>query len=198
MKFALATANPGKIKEMLNILSGMGFELVTRDQLGIDFHVEETGLTFMENALLKAQAICDATGLPAIADDSGLVVMALNGEPGVFSSSYGGVDLSDEQRCKYLLEKMRDKEQNKAKFVCTIVCAFPSGEYLSAEGECDGEITFEPRGTNGFGYDPVFLVDGVGKTMAQLSPSEKNAVSHRGKALIKFAALLQERGGGTK
>ena len=192
MKFVLATANPGKIKEMREILDAFNFDVVSRDDLGINMEVEETGSTFLENSLLKARALCEATGLPAISDDSGLVVFALDGEPGVYSSSYGGAALSDSERCAYLLSKLEDFEQKTAKFVCTIVCYFPDGTYTVAEGECLGEITQTPRGKNGFGYDPIFLVDGLTKTMAELSADEKNKVSHRGNALREF--VLQMRG----
>ena len=190
MKFVLATANPGKIKEMCNILSTSEFEIVTRSDLGIDMEVEETGSTFLENALIKAQALCKETGLPAIADDSGLEVLALDGRPGVFSSSFGGTNLSDSERCTYLLSQMRGVKPKNARFVCTIVCYFPDGTYTVSEGECLGEIIDFPRGENGFGYDPVFLVEGFDKTMAELSTDEKNTVSHRGKALRKFVLQM--------
>jgi len=194
MKFALATANPGKIREIREILSGSDVELVSREELGIYFEVEETGSTFFENAFIKAKAVSEASGLPAIADDSGLIVDALDGEPGVYSSSYGGEELEGSQRYLYLLEKMKNKEQRRAKFVCTIVCVFPDGSYISAEGECAGQIAAAPRGSGGFGYDPVFLVDGISKTMAELSQEEKNQVSHRGAALRRFARRLKEEG----
>jgi len=194
MKFALATANPGKIKEIREILSEYEIELVSRDDLGFNFDVEETGTTFLENALIKATAISKASGLPAIADDSGLIVDALDGEPGVYSSSYGGEELESSQRYLYLLEKMKNMKHRQARFVCTIVCVFPDGSVLSAEGECHGKIAAAPRGSGGFGYDPVFLVDGTDKTMAELSQGEKNKVSHRGAALHKFAQRLKEKG----
>jgi len=194
MKFALATANPGKIREIREILSGFDVELASREDLGVCFEVEETGSTFYENALIKAKAISEATGLPAIADDSGLVVDALGGEPGLYSSSYGGEGRSGDERYLYLLEKMKDKRQRSAKFVCTIVCAFPDGRVVSAEGECPGHIAEAPRGSGGFGYDPVFLVGDTDTTMAELSQEEKNKVSHRGAALRNFAKRLGEEG----
>ena len=192
MRFVLATANPGKIQEMREILTELGIEFVTREELGIDLEIEETGSTFRENALLKAKAICDITGLPAISDDSGLMVDALDGEPGVNSSSFGGEELDGKQRYEYLLERLRGVEQRNAKFVCTIVCAFPDGRILTAEGECPGNIAASPRGSNGFGYDPVFFARGKSKTMAELSQEEKNSLSHRGKALRSFARLLPD------
>jgi len=179
---------------MRDILNGSGIEIATREELGIDIEVEETGATFLENALLKARAICEASGLPAIADDSGLVVDALNGEPGVYSSTYGGDGLDAGKRFEYLLHKMRGIERRSAKFVCTIVCAFPDGSIIKAEGVCRGTITSSPRGSGGFGYDPVFLVHGTDKTMAELTSAEKNRLSHRGQALRRFLASLHERG----
>jgi len=193
-KYALATANPGKVNEMRSILSGLGVDVVTRDDLGIGFDIEETGTTFSENATLKAKAVCLASGIPSIADDSGLVVEVLNGEPGVYSSSFGGNELSAQERCRYLLSKMKsfpNMEQRQAKFVCNIVCIFPNGDLLQATGECKGSITIEPAGINGFGYDPVFLPDGKVKTMAELTSDEKNAISHRGGALRDFIKKLE-------
>jgi len=192
-KYVLATANPGKIKEMRDLLSSFGIEVVTRDDLDIQIDVEETGTTFLENAILKAEAICLASGLPSIADDSGLVVEALDGRPGVYSSSFGGEGLTAEQRCRFLLDSMKNMEQRDAKFVCTIVCVFPDGKMLTSTGECSGTILTEIRGSNGFGYDPVFSVflpNGYTKTMAELSIEEKNTISHRGKALNNFIELL--------
>ena len=193
MTFVLATANPGKIKEMRTILMGSGYNIKTRKDLGIDLVIEETGHTFKENALLKARAICKASGLPAIADDSGLCVEALDGAPGLNSSSYGGEELEDEKRCEYLLEKMKNVEHRNAEFVCTIVCVFPDGSYLSAEGKCPGKIISEPEGSGGFGYDPVFVAEGTDRTLAQLTSSEKNTVSHRGAALRSFSRLLEDK-----
>jgi len=191
MKYVLATANPGKINEMREILTGFNIEIYTRKELGIEIDVDETGTTFLENATLKANAICSASGMPAIADDSGLIVDALDGKPGVYSSSFGGEELSAAERCAYLLKMMKNMEQRSAKFVCTIVCAFPDGDLITATGECPGVITGEPRGINGFGYDPVFVPDGYNRTMAELSSAEKNAISHRGTAIDKFAGLLK-------
>ena len=190
-KFVLATANPGKVKEMHEILSGLDMEIVTRDDLGIDLDIEETGTTFQENSKIKAEVICKIAGIPAIADDSGLIVNALNGEPGVYSSSYGGENLTPSERCLFLLKKMEKKEQRQAKFVCTIVCAFPGGDMLTTEGECNGVITTVPAGSSGFGYDPVFQPVGYNKTMAQLTTDEKNRISHRGAALRNFADILK-------
>ena len=192
-KFVLATANKGKIREMREILQTLGIDAVSQYEVGLNLEVEETGTTFMENAMLKAAAVCKASGLPAIADDSGLIVDALGGEPGVYSSSYGGETLNDAQRCEHLLNNMKNMELRAAKFVCTIVCLFPDDDVLTAEGECRGEILYESRGTGGFGYDPVFLVNGTGKSMAELTDDEKNAISHRGAALREFSQNLRRR-----
>jgi len=196
MKYVLATANPGKINEMQTILSGLGIEVVSRKDLNIDIEIEETGTTFFENASIKAKKICFYSGLPAIADDSGLIVDLLDGRPGVYSSSFGGEGLTSNERCLFLLEEINkvitpDKNtQRSARFVCTIVCVFPDGNLLTAAGECRGIITPEPRGSSGFGYDPVFIPDGFNVTMAELTDIEKNKISHRGKALFNFVKLL--------
>ena len=192
MKFVLATHNPGKLKEMADILSGLGVEVVSPADAGISVDVEETGTTFAENAMLKAKAICAASGLPAIADDSGLCVDALNGGPGVYSARYGGEGLDDRGRYTLLLQNMRGQTTRVAHFACAIACAFPNGDELTAEGRCDGAIAFAPMGTEGFGYDPVFFVPQLRKTYAQLTPEEKAAVSHRGKALAVFEEKLKE------
>ncbi|MCI9348867.1 MAG: XTP/dITP diphosphatase [Oscillibacter sp.] len=190
MKFVLASHNPGKLAEMQSILSGYGVEVVSPAEVGVSLEVEETGGTFGENAMLKAKAYCEASGLPAIADDSGLCVDALNGGPGVYSARYGGEDLDDRGRCMLLLSNLRGQTTRAAHFSCAIACAFPDGRTLTTEGRCDGAIAFAPLGDGGFGYDPLFLLTEKGKTFGQLSPEEKSAVSHRGKALAAFAAEL--------
>jgi XTP/dITP diphosphohydrolase len=190
-KFVLATHNPGKLKEMRAILSGIGLEVVSPEELGITVDVEETGTTFAENAMLKAKAICKAAGLPAIADDSGLCVDALNGGPGVYSARYGGEGLDDRGRYLLLLENMRGQTTRAAHFTCSIACAFPNGDTITAEGRCDGAIAFAPMGDGGFGYNPVFMVPEKGKTFAQMTLEERSAISHRGKALAAFAEKLE-------
>lgn len=190
-KFVLATHNPGKMKEMSAILAELGIQVVGPDELGIDVEVEETGTTFAENAMLKARAICAASGLPAIADDSGLCVDALNGGPGVYSARYGGEGLDDTGRYRLLLENMKGQMPRTAKFVSVITCCFPNGDVLTARGECPGTIAFAPQGEGGFGYDPVFFVPPLKKTFAQLTAEEKNAISHRGKALEVFQVKLE-------
>ena len=190
-KFVLATHNPGKLKEMSDILVRFGVEVVSPGDLGITVDVEETGTTFAENAMLKAKAICAAAKLPAIADDSGLCVDALNGGPGVYSARYGGEGLDDKGRYMLLLNNMRGQTTRAAHFTCSIACAFPNGDTLTAEGRCDGTIAFAPMGEGGFGYDPVFFVPEKAKTFGQLTAEEKSTISHRGKALKSFAEKLE-------
>ena len=189
-KFVLATHNPGKLAEMKAILSGLGVEVVSPAEAGVEVDVEETGTTFAENAMLKAKAVCAAVGLPAIADDSGLCVNALNGGPGVYSARYGGEGLDDRGRCRLLLQNLRGQTTRAAHFTCAVACAFPNGDTLTAEGRCDGAIAFAPMGEGGFGYDPVFLIPEKGKTFGQIGPEEKSKISHRGKALAAFAEKL--------
>ena len=191
MKFILATHNPGKLREMAAILSQYGVEVVSPADVGITVDVEETGTTFAENAMLKAKAICAAADLPAIADDSGLCVDALNGGPGVYSARYGGEGLDDRGRYLLLLNNMRGQTTRAAHFACAIACAFPNGDTLTAQGRCDGAIAFAPMGENGFGYDPVFFVPEKAKTFAQLTQEEKAEISHRGKALREFTKKLE-------
>ena len=189
-QFVLATHNPGKLAEMKRILSGLGVEVISPAEVGVEVDVEETGTTFAENAMLKARAVCAAAGLPAIADDSGLCVDALNGGPGVYSARYGGEELDDRGRYMLLLECMRGQTTRAAHFSCAVACAFPNGDTLEAEGRCDGSIAFAPIGEGGFGYDPVFLAPGKGKTFGQLTAEEKAEISHRGRALAAFAEKL--------
>ncbi|NLM84848.1 MAG: RdgB/HAM1 family non-canonical purine NTP pyrophosphatase [Clostridiales bacterium] len=192
MKFVLASNNKGKLREMKAVLEQLGHEVVTQSEAGFSGEVEETGATFYENALLKARAVMEATGLPAIADDSGLMVEALGGRPGVHSKRFGGGGLDDAGRNALLLKTLENEEHRAAQFVSSIVCVFPNGDVVSSEGVCRGSILRAPRGSGGFGYDPVFLVDGTGKSMAELTLEEKNAVSHRGNALRLFEKRLRE------
>lgn len=195
-KLVLASNNKNKLIELREILSDLRVEVVSQSEAGCDFEVDENGDTFEENAYLKAIAVTEATGLPAIADDSGLVVDALDGAPGVHSARYGGLHgQSDEYRYRLLLKSMEGKENRKARFVSCICCTMPDGQVLRTRGECEGSILYSPKGKYGFGYDPIFQVEGSGKSMAELTPEEKNAVSHRGRALEKFKILLKEKGG---
>ncbi len=195
MRFIIATHNQHKLEEMRRILEPLGIEAVTDTMLGIALpEVEETGETFAENAYLKAASACTFAGLPAIADDSGLMVDALDGAPGVYSARYAGENGTDEQCNEKLLAALHDvpTEQRGAQFVSAICCVFPSGKTVTADGIVRGSIGYEPKGTNGFGYDPLFLtIEYPGKTSAEISPAEKDAISHRGKALRTFAPLLQ-------
>ena len=190
MKFVLASHNRGKLREMREILASLGVEVVLPSDVGLSLEPEETGVTFAENAAIKAKAIMEASGLPAIADDSGLCVDWLGGGPGVYSARYGGLD-SDGARVELLLDNLRGATNRAAHFHSAVVCAFPNGDMLEAAGECHGTIAYAPRGEGGFGYDPVFFVPELRKTFAQLSPEEKNSVSHRGNSLRAFAAELK-------
>ena len=198
MKFVLASPNKHKLAEMRDILSAHGLEAVLQSELGLHVEVEETGETFAQNALLKARAVMEASGLPAIADDSGVCVDALNGAPGVYSARYGGPELDDAGRYKLLLANMRGAASRTAHFTSAIACVFPNGDAIEAEGVCPGTIAFAPQGSGGFGYDPVFFLPELRKTYAQLTPEEKAAVSHRGKALAVFDGKLRDylQGGG--
>ena len=189
-RFVLATHNPGKLREMAAILKKLQVEVVSPADLGIAVDVEETGATFAENAMLKARAICQAAGLPAIADDSGLCVDALQGAPGVYSARYGGPGLDDRGRYALLLETMRGMPSRAAHFACAIACVFPNGDTLTAEGRVDGSIAYAPMGEGGFGYDPVFFYPPMARTFGQLTGEEKSGISHRGRALTAFAEKL--------
>ena len=184
MKLVLASQNKKKIKEMNEILAQLGVEVMSQAEAGVNMEVDETGTTFEENSLLKAKAV--------IADDSGLCVDCLNGAPGVYSARYGGEGLDDVGRYKLLLENMRGQMPRTAKFVSVITCCFPGGDVITARGECPGTIAYAPMGEGGFGYDPVFFVPGLKKTFAQLTAEEKNAISHRGKALEIFKEKLED------
>lgn len=192
MKFVLASKNPHKLEEIQKILSEFGIEVVLESDVGVDLEVEETGTTFEENAALKAEAVMKATGLPAIADDSGLCVDALNGAPGVYSARYGGEGLDDQGRYKLLLQAMQGQMDRRCKFVSCVCCAFPNGDQVTARGECPGTLAYAPQGENGFGYDPIFFVPSLRKTFAQLTGEEKNKISHRGASLAQFRERLKE------
>ncbi len=187
--FIMATHNRHKVEELSRILEPMGIHVETAELP----EVEETGTTFEENARLKALSACRATGLPSVADDSGIAVDALNGAPGVYSARYAGEDATDADRNRKLLDELKDvpEERRSARFVSAICCVFPGGEEIAVTGVCEGSVAFAPRGQDGFGYDPVFLVGD--KTYAELSPAEKDAVSHRGKALRMLKEELLKR-----
>ncbi len=195
MNFIIASNNEKKISELDRILYLLGISAKTSKQLGIELdEVEETGTTFEENAELKARSACEKTGMPAIADDSGLIVDALDGRPGVMSARYAGENASDEDNNAKLLAELCNigTKDRSAHFVCVICCYFPNGEKIFAKGVCDGTIGYAPRGTNGFGYDPIFFTTG-NKTFAELSETQKDMMSHRSKALRELFALLKNK-----
>lgn len=193
MKIILASNNKGKLREMRELLAELGIEVLSQREAGFDIEVEETGTTFEENSYLKASAITALSGLPAVADDSGLMVDHLGGEPGVYSARYtGNHEDSDIDRYMYLLKKMEGVTDRRAKFVSALCCTFPNGDVIRTRGECHGNILHAPVGDHGFGYDPVFGPDCSEGSMAQLTDEEKNAISHRGKAVREFIEKLRE------
>ena len=193
-KVILATNNEGKIRELSSLISGESWEFISPAAAGIELDVEETGRTFEENAVIKAKSYAKASNLPAIADDSGLEVDALNGDPGVFSARYAGPDASDNKRNEFLLFNLANVpwEKRTARFRCVIAIAFPEDRLILCKGECPGIIAFEPKGENGFGYDPVFYLPELGKSMAEISLEEKNRISHRAKAARKAQEFLTD------
>jgi len=192
MKFVLASNNAHKLTEVCEILTPLGIEILSQKQAGISVDPEENGNTFEANALIKARAACQASGLPALADDSGLVVDALGGAPGVYSARYGGEGLDDKKRYELLLANMEGMTERAARFVSCIACVFPNGDELTAQGRCEGTILNAPEGNGGFGYDPVFLSADLNRSMGLLSHEEKNSISHRGRALQKMSCLLRQ------
>ena len=197
MKAVLASNNKKKMVEMRAILGELGVEVLSQADVGVSIEPEENGTTFEENSRIKAVAIMEATGLPAIADDSGLVVEALDGAPGVYSARYGGEGLDDTGRWQLLLKNMEGKENRACKFVSVICCAFPDGTQLMARGEVHGVVAQGPSGEGGFGYDPIFWLPEQGKSMAELTAEEKNKISHRGNALRVFKKELEKKLNGT-
>ena len=200
MKIVLASNNAHKLEELRAILTTLGMEVVAQKELGISVEPEENGTTFEENSYIKAKTVMDCCHLPTIADDSGLMVDALSGAPGVYSARYGGAACkSDRDRLEYLLAQMQDVADGdrSAKFVSVITLLTPDGKRIVARGECPGEILRAPAGENGFGYDPVFWLPEKGKSMAELSPEEKNSISHRGNALRVFKEELEKKLNGT-
>ena len=191
ISFLLASNNPNKLREFREILEKDGIRIISLKEAGVRSDPEETGTTFRENAFIKARAACKKTGLPALADDSGIAVEALSGAPGVYSARFGGLNDEGEQR-RLLLKMMEGKTDRRAAFVACIACVFPNGDELWAQDDCRGVLTLEERGNGGFGYDPIFQPDGFSQTTAEMSPEEKNAISHRGKALRKMESILSE------
>jgi XTP/dITP diphosphohydrolase len=206
-KLLIATNNQGKIKELHELLTGMDVELVTPSQIGLDLDVIEDGLTYAENATKKAVAFAQASGLISLADDSGLEADALNGEPGLYSARYGsdslplnsqnmggagGGRLSDAERRKYLISKLQDKPRPWTARFRAVIAIAKDGDVQLSEGICEGEIIPEERGTGGFGYDPIFLLPDLGKTMAELSMEQKNRLSHRARAVMNAKEMLNK------
>ncbi len=191
MKYIIATHNMKKRNELARILEPLGVEVLTAEQAGVELtDVEETGTTFEENARLKSESGCKETGMPCIGDDSGLVVDALGGAPGVYSARYAGDHGNDSANIALLLENMKDvpDEKRTARFMCTVCCTYPDGSEIVVSGTCEGKIGYEPKGDGGFGYDPVFMVGD--KSFAELTAEEKDRISHRGNALKALAEAL--------
>jgi len=192
MRIIAATRNKGKVKELQAILGDLGIKVISQADAGIDIEVEETGDTFEKNALIKAKAVAMMSDLPVIADDSGLCVDALGGAPGVYSARYAGDNATDEDRNNKILADLGETKNRRAKFVSVIAMVFPDGDEITTRGETYGQITYEPIGNGGFGYDPIFLSDDLKKTFAQAEDDEKNKVSHRARALEALYKKLQE------
>ena len=192
MKLIFATGNENKMREIREILSGRGYEILSMKEAGIDVDVEENGTTFAENALIKARAISNICHELVLADDSGLEIDALGGEPGIYSARYLGHDTSYDLKNKNLIERLEGvpDEKRTARFVCAMAAVFPDGREETVVGTMEGRIGYEIAGSNGFGYDPIFYLPEYQKTSAEISPEEKNAISHRGKALRAIAERL--------
>ena len=197
MKIVAATGNKHKIEEIESITRKFGMNVITKAEAGVgDLEVEETGTTFEENSLIKAEAIMKATGMPAIADDSGLEADALNGAPGVYSARFSGEGATDESNNAKLMKLMENipDDERSARFVSVVTLCFPDGTVVAARGECPGTLRRSPRGDGGFGYDPLFVPVGYDKTYAEISAEEKNIISHRAKALGILRMKLKETG----
>jgi len=193
-KIIIATGNKGKAKEFESMFAPLGYQVLTLHDLEGAVDVEETGSTFEENAILKAESLCERFQTMVIADDSGLMIDALNGRPGVYSARYAGEEKSDDANMKKVLEELKDvpKEQRTARFYCALAVARPGEETLTVSGTVEGYIQSERQGEYGFGYDPIFYVPSLKKTMAQLRPEEKNAISHRANALATLKTTLHK------
>lgn len=193
----VASRNRKKADEIMELLKDLGWRVLSMLEAGADFEVEEDGATFEENSYKKAFEVMKATGMTAIADDSGLEVYALRGKPGVLSARFSGEGATDESNNQKLLGMMEGIPEGErgARFVCAATVVFPDSKYFTVTGECEGRILFEPRGSGGFGYDPLFYLPDYGKTFAQLDPRTKNSISHRAKAFFKVRALLSNFGG---
>ena len=192
-RIVFATGNQGKLKEVREILSGLDVEVVSMKDAGYDIPIDENGTSFAENALIKARAVAGVSHEMTMADDSGLVVDALGGEPGIYSARYMGENTSYHIKNQNIIDRLRgvSEEKRTARFVCAIACVFPDGREQTSEAAFEGSIGHEERGENGFGYDPIFYLPERGCYSAELDPEEKNAISHRGKALRLMREKLQ-------
>ncbi|MCI6732889.1 MAG: XTP/dITP diphosphatase [Lachnospiraceae bacterium] len=193
-KLIIASNNAGKIREIREIMEDYGKEIISQKEAGIDLDVEENGTTFEENALIKCRAIHKLTGAMVLADDSGLEIDYLNKEPGVYSARYLGHDTPYEVKNQIILDRLKDAkgEERSTRYVCAMAVIMPDGREFCALGTVEGLIAEKPSGNGGFGYDPIFFVPEYGKTMAELTPDEKNAISHRGRALRAVRKLVDE------
>ncbi len=191
-KIIFASNNKGKIRELKDILSSLGIEVVSQREAGFDIEADETGTTFAENSAIKAKAIYELAKIPVLADDSGLCVDALDGQPGVYSHRFAGENATDEEKCRYILEKLENvsDEKRTARFICDMCFIDENGREYHAEGKCEGKIGREEKGNNGFGYDPIFVVGN--RTLAELEEAEKNQISHRAEALKKMKEILKQ------
>lgn len=194
-RLVFATGNQGKVNEFRQML-GEEYEICSMKELGVDVDIVEDGCTFEENAVIKAKAVMEATGEMVLADDSGFEVDALGGEPGIYSARYMGEDTPYSVKNAELLRRCEGVPEDKrdARFVCVIACAYPDGKVDTVTGVIEGKLAYEPKGENGFGYDPIFYLPDRGCTTGELEPEEKNAISHRGIAIRKMVELLKERG----
>ncbi|MDD5944103.1 MAG: XTP/dITP diphosphatase [Clostridia bacterium] len=193
-RIIIATSNEGKMKEFRALLSHKDVEIVSMKEAGIDIDIDENGTTFEENAAIKAKTVCDYSGCLCLSDDSGLVIDYLGGEPGIYSARYLGHDTPYEEKNRIIIDRLKGvpEENRTARFVCAVAAAFPDGRVLTVKDTFEGRIADEPAGCGGFGYDPIFFFPPAGMTSAEMTAEEKNAVSHRGKALRKMVALLEK------
>ncbi len=192
MKLIIASNNQHKISEIKAILQGFFSDICSLKEAGIDHETVEDGATFAENAMKKAREIAEISHAYALADDSGLCVDALDGAPGIYSARFAGEHGNDQKNNELLLKKLQDSKNRAAHYVCSVALVAPNGKSFTAEGILSGEIAWAPRGAGGFGYDPLFLIQDLGKTAAELSAAQKNAISHRAKALEKLQKKLKE------
>ena len=193
MKLIFATGNENKMREIRQIFGGFGFEIQSMKEAGIDIDIVEDGTSFQENALIKARAVHEASGALVLADDSGLEIDALGKEPGIYSARYMGEDTSYDIKNANLIDRVKDVPEDRrgARFICAVAAVLPDGRSLVQTGVMEGRVAYAPAGENGFGYDPIFFLPQYGKTSAELSPEQKNAISHRGQALRMMKTALE-------